>query len=220
MRLGENTLSALEGLANRAKPKAKTKNKAASPAASTVSPTKTPEKPKKDGELPDWLLEIINSPEIASFKLRTGGISDPCPHEVALYTLHKNHSHYFGKQEYYLQVALFHKTKAKFPEIYEMMFACPNGGMRSRGVAGQMKAEGQKRGYPDIGVDIPTKDFHGLRLEVKTDKGRPHSYQLEWQERLRRHGFMSEVGKGFAECWAIICEYAELVELYKVYREA
>lgn len=176
----------------------------------------TAKKGNSERELPKWLKDIIyNDPELlqCSFGGKLSSHNNSA-HKIALGALAKVNDLYFGKQEHYLQVCLFYLVETKYPDVYPMMFAVPNGGHRSAGVAGQMKAEGQRAGYPDIGIDIPTALYHGFRLEVKTDKGRPHKEQKDWQERLTKYGYLSLIGFGFDECWSMIEQYVQEINLY------
>ena len=44
----------------------------------------------------------------------------------------------------------------------------PNGGKRQRGAAGRIRAEGGKKGYPDILLDAARGAYHGCRIEMKS----------------------------------------------------
>jgi VRR-NUC domain-containing protein len=87
-------------------------------------------------------------------------------------------------------------NKRKYPEL-EMAFAIPNGGKRSKAVAGKLKAEGVKSGIPDICILAPRGGLHGLLVELKTSTGRPTPLQLEWIDRLNRYGYRAVVAKGW-----------------------
>lgn len=53
------------------------------------------------------------------------------------------------------------------PYPFSLTTSTPFGGFRPNGAGGQMKGEGAKKGYPDILMDLPRKNFHGLRIELK-----------------------------------------------------
>jgi len=76
---------------------------------------------------------------------------------------------------------------AKFPYL-RFIFAIPNGGHRHIAVARKMKAEGVKRGVPDIFVPISNK-YNGLYLETKTDKGTQTKEQKEFEAFLISQGY-------------------------------
>lgn len=52
-----------------------------------------------------------------------------------------------------------------------VMYAIPNGGLRSKATAGKLKAEGVHPGMPDIGVAAARDRFHGLYIEMKKTHG-------------------------------------------------
>ncbi|MDK9790696.1 hypothetical protein [Vibrio sp. D431a] len=160
-------------------------------------------------DLPAWLQEIVYKNSDVLYCVATKSKAK-CPHVAAFVGLAKNPSIYKGKQEHFLQVALFLKAKIELPEMYDLMFAVPNGGLRSNGVAGQMKAEGQKGGYPDIGVESGRGGFFGYRLEVKTEVGVIRDGQVEWSVRLNTQNYKTEVGYGFYECWGKLKKYWDL----------
>ena len=75
--------------------------------------------------------------------------------------------------EHKIQVALCQWLAAVHTVEYALTFAVPNGGHRHVAVAAKLKAEGVKRGVPDLFMAVPRGDKHGLFIELKTEKGRP-----------------------------------------------
>lgn len=51
-----------------------------------------------------------------------------------------------------------------------LMFAIPNGGLRSKATASNLKKTGVKRGVPDVMLPTAMGGFHGLYIEMKTMK--------------------------------------------------
>ena len=91
-----------------------------------------------------------------------------------------------------------------------MMFAIPNGGARHRVIGGQMKAEGVKRGVPDVFFPVARGGYHGLFIEMKrTNGGKVSSEQQEWIIELNKNGFMTVVCHGFEKAKAVIIEYLD-----------
>lgn len=91
-----------------------------------------------------------------------------------------------------------------------MLHAIPNGGGRSMSVGAAMKAEGVKRGVPDLCLPVPRAGYNGLYLEMKTPKAfekKDHGCseeQLEWHESLLGQGYVVVVCAGWqAACWAL-----------------
>jgi hypothetical protein len=111
-----------------------------------------------------------------------------------------------------------------FPELLWMLHAIPNGGDRSKSVGASMKAEGVKKGVPDLCLPVPQKIvrheapdigilsgwFHGLYIEMKTpeafakkDNGCSPE-QIEWHRRLLAQGHAVAVCAGWqSACWVL-----------------
>ena len=71
------------------------------------------------------------------------------------------------------QVALMRLVemhKGRWPEL-GMLFHIPNGGNRNIITAKKLKAEGVKKGVPDLCLPIPRGEHHGLFVELKKQKG-------------------------------------------------
>lgn len=84
------------------------------------------------------------------------------------------------------------------PEL-ALMHAIPNGGKRDLRTAARLKAEGVKAGVPDICLPLPAGGFHGLYIELKTNKGRLSSEQEEWIAGLTAAGYRCAVCRGHQE---------------------
>lgn len=95
-----------------------------------------------------------------------------------------------------------------WPEL-KGLFAIPNGGyLLSKAAAGKLKAAGLKKGYPDIGLDVARGGYHGLRIELKRQRGGSVApEQKEWHERLKEQGYCVHVCNGWQQAAAIIIEY-------------
>lgn len=138
-------------------------------------------------------------------------VKEPSPHAVALAALAKNPDLRKGNQEHFEQVIIFDYFERKHPEIYELLHATPNGGKRTKATAGKMKAEGQKKGYPDMSLDMPRGIYHGLRLELKEPGGKgPSPEQIEWMHRLRAQGYYVVLAYGAEQAITAILEYTNL----------
>ena len=91
--------------------------------------------------------------------------------------------------------------------IEELLFAVPNGGARDVITGARLKAEGVRRGVPDLFLAIPKNDYHGLFLEMKAEKGRCSEYQKSMIERLSKQGFCCKVCHGWVDAREVIQKY-------------
>ena len=92
------------------------------------------------------------------------------------------------------------------PEL-RWMFAIPNGGYRTKATAGKMAAEGLKAGIADVFVPIPSKDYHGLFIEMKFGKNKLTELQKEFFEYATGQGYLCKVAYSAEEAIEIIDEY-------------
>ena len=97
----------------------------------------------------------------------------------------------------------------KYPDL-EMMYHIPNGGKRDKVTAARLKAQGVKRGVPDICLAAPRGSWHGLYIEMKRTKGgRLEPEQSEWMEKLMRRGYAVACCQGWEKAAQVIIEYLE-----------
>ena len=94
-----------------------------------------------------------------------------------------------------------HVEQATFVTMFEMqhpgvrIFAIPNGGLRHKGVAQKLKAEGLKKGVPDLFIPAWL-----LWVEMKREKGgRLSPEQKDWIEYLESVGHTAIVGNGWKD---------------------
>jgi hypothetical protein len=83
----------------------------------------------------------------------------------------------------------------------------PERGARHIAVAGKLRAEGVKRGVPDLCLPVPQGAFHGLFVELKTETGRATPEQRQWIETLRRLGYRAEICHGWDAAREVISSY-------------
>lgn len=102
------------------------------------------------------------------------------------------------------------------PELLDM-FAIPNGGLRDKITASNLKREGVKPGVPDVLLPVARGGWHGLFIEMKRrttgkgaarkQKGSASAEQVQWAERLRSRGYGVLVTVGFEEAKSAIRAY-------------
>lgn len=110
-------------------------------------------------------------------------------HAAALAALAKKPELLKGHQEHYDQVEIFDRIYRKHPSLYNLLHATPNGGYRSKKSASEMQAEGQRKGYPDMSLDLPAGIYHGMRVELKHGKRKPEPEQAKWLNALTVQGY-------------------------------
>lgn len=109
------------------------------------------------------------------------------------------------------QVALFACIDAHlrhYPDL-ALAFAVPNGGFRAMCTAVRLKAEGVRAGVPDILLPVSRRGYLGLALELKTRTGVVSAQQEWWLSQLKRHGWRTEVCRGWEAAWDTLREYLE-----------
>lgn len=109
------------------------------------------------------------------------------------------------------QVALFAWAALnfeKYPEL-QMMFAIPNGGLRSKITAAMLKAEGVRAHIPDIFLPVPRGPWHGLFMELKKIGGRVDPGQFEYIGKLIDLGYGACVCVGWERAVETLISYLE-----------
>lgn len=87
----------------------------------------------------------------------------------------------------------------------------PNGGRMTARMGNKLKKMGVQAGYCDMLIDIPRGKFHGLRLELKVEKGGVVSAaQKERIAVLLEEGYQAVVCRGYEPTIKAIEEYMAL----------
>ena len=96
-----------------------------------------------------------------------------------------------------------------------LMFAVPNGARTSMSVAKRLKAEGLRKGVPDIVLPVARGGFHGLFVEMKRQKATPSAVnedQRNWHFALMSEGYAVHTCRGFEQARTVILEYLTTTE--------
>jgi hypothetical protein len=97
----------------------------------------------------------------------------------------------------------------RWPEL-GMLYAVPNGSERNVIVGRKLKAEGVKKGVPDLCLPVPRGGYHGLYVELKRQKkSRISPEQVAWINALQGQGYKAEICLGATEAWEVIREYVQ-----------
>ena len=100
----------------------------------------------------------------------------------------------------------------RVPELW-MLYAIPNAARRSARQGAWMKAEGLRRGVPDLCLAVPSQGYHGLYIEMKAEGGRLTQDQKDWLAQLAQHGYKAVRCVGADEAILTIAQYLGKPEL-------
>ena len=106
-----------------------------------------------------------------------------------------------------LQMACVKWFRMQYPQHRKLLFSVPNGGFRNISTAKRMKLEGVVAGVSDLILLIPSHDFHGLCIEMKTPKGRQTDHQKAWQTHVEQHGYIYALARSVEEFQNIVNDY-------------
>lgn len=110
----------------------------------------------------------------------------------------------------------YDKTKLQPVPVLQLMHAIPNGGARGNDTqtnkirGAMLKAEGVKKGVPDIFLPVPMNGYHGLYIEMKVadrKKGRPSDEQKAFLDSVGKLGYAYAICYGANEAKSAICSY-------------
>ena len=96
-----------------------------------------------------------------------------------------------------------------------LLYAVPNGGHRDIRVARRLKAEGVKRGVPDVVLPVARGGYHGLYIEMKRPaepgqtKGRLTDEQRWWIDALTREGYLARCCHGWSDASKLLVDYLD-----------
>lgn len=101
-------------------------------------------------------------------------------------------------------------SRAKYPAL-DLLYHIPNGGSRNPIEAARLKAQGVKKGVPDICLPVPSHHYTALYIELKRRHGgRVSAEQREWLHELGKVGNLAVVARGAEEAITIIKEYLRM----------
>ena len=110
------------------------------------------------------------------------------------------------------QVALFDWARLYSREEPRLkwIFAIPNQGGRGQDAirrGRKMVAEGLKKGVPDIFLPVITKEFGGLFIEMKDERGKLSKEQTAYLNGLTREGYLCGVCYSCEQAQSLIMDY-------------
>lgn len=96
--------------------------------------------------------------------------------------------------------------EADFPEL-KLLYHVPNERKCSPQQGRQMKLMGVRSGVPDLCLPVARAGFHGLYIEMKSEKGKVSENQKFWIENLTAQGFQTAVCHSWLEAVQVLENY-------------
>jgi hypothetical protein len=111
--------------------------------------------------------------------------------------------------ESHIQTDLFRFYDVVSAQVPELVWAfhVPNGGHRHVAVARQLKAQGVKRGVPDVLLPIASRQWIGLAIELKHGKNKETPEQLVWLHHLQTQNWCCVVSRNWTHAAAVTLSY-------------
>ena len=127
------------------------------------------------------------------------------------------------RDEAEIQKACVNWFNAQYSKYADLLHHSPNGGKRNtktvirKGVpityspeAAKFKAMGTKAGFPDLFLYVPKGKYHGLAIEMKSEKGATQKSQSKMLLLLWDKGYSTHICFSTKEFIEIINEYMSL----------
>lgn len=110
-------------------------------------------------------------------------------------------------QEEDLQQSCVRWFDYEYPSLRHLLHHSPNGGRRTLREAARFKSMGTKAGFPDLILCMAARGYHGLFIEMKSEKGTQTALQKTWQTALEEQGYRYVVCRSFDDFKRIINTY-------------
>lgn len=89
----------------------------------------------------------------------------------------------------------------------QYLFHIPNESVGGQGWIVRNRQMGVKSGVPDLFYPVPMHGYHGMFIEMKTEKGRTSPAQKRWIQTLESFGYKCVVAHGWEEAQKALEEY-------------
>lgn len=99
--------------------------------------------------------------------------------------------------------------RQKWP-LLKLLYHIPNERKCSEVMGRLLRLAGVKRGVPDLHLPVSRGEYHGLYIELKTEKGRTSQYQNWWITELTAQGYLVEVCHGWQSAVNVLEQYMKL----------
>lgn len=98
------------------------------------------------------------------------------------------------------------RIRSKYPEL-ALLFHIKNETKEGATQVAIDRAQGVKKGVPDLFLPVARGSYHGLFIEMKTDKGRTSTAQDWWIDNLRKQFYYCVVCHGWESAVETLEEY-------------
>ena len=112
-----------------------------------------------------------------------------------------------GHPEDDLQKACVRWFALRYRRYSPLLWHIPNGGRRDAAEAAKFKEMGVRAGVPDLEFALPNKFYHGLYIEMKSEKGRQSEKQKRYQFLLEGQGYRYVVCRSLQDFQDIMNDY-------------
>lgn len=92
---------------------------------------------------------------------------------------------------------------------FQFLFHIPNESVGGQGWMVRNRQMGVRAGVPDLFYPVPAQGYHGLFIEMKTEKGRLDPKQKRWIEILEAFGYKCVVAYGWEKARDALLEYVK-----------
>lgn len=104
-----------------------------------------------------------------------------------------------------LQQACVRWVRYQYPDL--VVYAIPNGGKRNAVTGAILKAEGVLAGVADLFVARACGGWHGLYVEMKTERGRQSESQKAFERAVVGEGYRYAVCRSFEDFERVVRGY-------------
>lgn len=98
-----------------------------------------------------------------------------------------------------LQISCVNWFRYQYPKYKKLLFAVPNGGLRTARQGKALKSEGVQAGVSDLILSIPKKGFFSLFIEMKYGERKQSKEQEDFQREIEKHGGKYIICRSFDE---------------------
>ena len=94
---------------------------------------------------------------------------------------------------------------------FQYLFHIPNESIGGHGWIVRNRQMGVKSGVPDLFYPVPMHGYHGMFIEMKTEKGRLGPEQKRWISILEALGYKCVVAHGWKAAREALIEYTQKI---------